>query len=382
MSKEELIEKVAQLQAHNVQLRNIIAKKIAPPSDAAMNERSFDFSKCHKMHVLLRILYLGWNYQGFACQEDSNETIEFHLMKAFLKCKLIASRDTSNYHRCGRTDKGVSSFGQVISLTVRAAEPGKPPLAYCKMLNRLLPNDIRAVAWREAAEGTSARFDCKSRSYKYYFPKSTLNLDVMNNAVKDLIGTHDFRNICKMDVGNGVTTFVRNIADAKVSTINDDKGGYQMCELSIVGNAFLWHQVRCIASLILLVGQGLEDSSIVKDLLDVQKNPRKPQYVLARPESLNLFKCDYEFDDWNIDEEEMQQVIETLQRLWTENQVKSVHLRKMLSELEPLVKCEVNGQISSILRRESKNYKPLLTRHKCQSLEDRIEHYAKKLYCL
>ncbi|KAF6200800.1 hypothetical protein GE061_005246, partial [Apolygus lucorum] len=318
MSKEELIEKVAQLQAHNVQLRNIIAKKIAPPSDAAMNERSFDFSKCHKMHVLLRILYLGWNYQGFACQEDSNETIEFHLMKAFLKCKLIASRDTSNYHRCGRTDKGVSSFGQVISLTV------------------------------------------------------------MNNAVKDLIGTHDFRNICKMDVGNGVTTFVRNIADAKVSTINDDKGGYQMCELSIVGNAFLWHQVRCIASLILLVGQGLEDSSIVKDLLDVQKNPRKPQYVLARPESLNLFKCDYEFDDWNIDEEEMQQVIETLQRLWTENQVKSVHLRKMLSELEPLVKCEVNGQISSILRRESKNYKPLLTRHKCQSLEDRIEHYAKK----
>ena len=26
---------------------------------------------------------------------------------------LIVFRETSNYHRCGRTDKGVSAFGQV-----------------------------------------------------------------------------------------------------------------------------------------------------------------------------------------------------------------------------------------------------------------------------
>lgn len=56
---------------------------------------------------------MGWDYQGFAAQEDTTETIEHHLFKALVKCCLIENRQTSNYHRCGRTDKGVSSFGQV-----------------------------------------------------------------------------------------------------------------------------------------------------------------------------------------------------------------------------------------------------------------------------
>lgn len=29
-------------------------------------------------------------------------------------------RETSCYHRCGRTDKGVSAFGQVISIDLRS----------------------------------------------------------------------------------------------------------------------------------------------------------------------------------------------------------------------------------------------------------------------
>lgn len=72
------------------------------------------FLRCHLQHVLFKVLYLGWNYQGFVCQEDTSDTIEYHLMEALLKCCLIESRQQSNYHRCGRTDKGVSSYGQVI----------------------------------------------------------------------------------------------------------------------------------------------------------------------------------------------------------------------------------------------------------------------------
>jgi tRNA pseudouridine(38-40) synthase len=65
-------------------------------------------------HVALKILYLGWDYQGFAVQEDTNETIEAHMFKALTLTTLIEERQKSNYHRCGRTDKGVSSFCQVI----------------------------------------------------------------------------------------------------------------------------------------------------------------------------------------------------------------------------------------------------------------------------
>lgn len=71
------------------------------------------FFRCNFRHVLLKFMYLGWDYQGYAAQEDNENTIERHLFSALIKTCLIKDRASSNYHRCGRTDKGVSSFGQV-----------------------------------------------------------------------------------------------------------------------------------------------------------------------------------------------------------------------------------------------------------------------------
>lgn len=71
------------------------------------------YCRCHFRRIILRILYFGWDYKGLAVQEDSTKTIEHCLFQALSKSCLIVNRETSNYHRCGRTDKGVSSFGQV-----------------------------------------------------------------------------------------------------------------------------------------------------------------------------------------------------------------------------------------------------------------------------
>ena len=76
-------------------------------------QRPFDFSSHPRRHVALRIAYLGWEYQGFAVQENTDKTVEARLFEALLKTRLIQDRQTSNYHRCGRTDKGVSAFSQV-----------------------------------------------------------------------------------------------------------------------------------------------------------------------------------------------------------------------------------------------------------------------------
>ena len=46
------------------------------------------------------------------------------------------------------------------------------------MLNRVLPADIRAVAWAHVAPDFSARFDCRERQYKYHFPIDGLFLEV------------------------------------------------------------------------------------------------------------------------------------------------------------------------------------------------------------
>ncbi|KAG8238348.1 hypothetical protein J437_LFUL017241 [Ladona fulva] len=215
-TKEELIDRVRQLIAHNKQLKNVISKKIQSESNgegASKKERKFDFSKCSKRHIFLKLLYLGWDYQGFATQEDTNKTIEWELFEALKKSCLIDERATSNYHRCGRTDKGVSAFGQVISIDVRSRvlkqpenencentdegvsvsnqEPLKPDytstittesenieseLEYCKILNRLLPQQIRAIAWSPVSPEESARFNCRKRTYKYFFPRGNLNL--------------------------------------------------------------------------------------------------------------------------------------------------------------------------------------------------------------
>jgi tRNA pseudouridine38/39 synthase len=57
------------------------------------------------------------------------------------------------------------------------------------------------------------------------------------------------------------------------------------------GSAFLWHQIRHMVAILFLVGQGLEKPSIITDLLDVEKNPRKPNYTLAAEAPLVLWDC-------------------------------------------------------------------------------------------
>lgn len=83
----------------------------------AGKDRRLDFSAHPRRHVALRLAYLGWAYQGFAVQENTDNTVEARLFEALQKTCLIQDRQSSNYHRCGRTDKGVSAFSQVTSPT-------------------------------------------------------------------------------------------------------------------------------------------------------------------------------------------------------------------------------------------------------------------------
>lgn len=47
-----------------------------------------------------------------------------------------------------------------------------------------------------------------------------------------------------------------------------------MYSLVIEGNAFLWHQIRCIMGVLLLIGEGKEESIIINELLDIKTNER------------------------------------------------------------------------------------------------------------
>lgn len=221
------------------------------------------------------------------------------------------------------------------------AESIKNEIHYCDALNRVLPPDIRVVAWQPLYNPEfSSRFDCRERVYRYFFPRSNLNIDAMQQACKYLIGVHDFRNLCKMDVGNGVIAFERELRDVRVveaSRNSASNSPYDMYYVELIGKAFLWHQVRAIMAILLLVGQEDEKPEVIKELLDVERNPRTPQYSLAADFPLNLFHVEMEnyskntvpigdfiieTHDWIYDSFTLQRVIGILQQQWTQHSVR------------------------------------------------------------
>ncbi|CAD7088444.1 unnamed protein product [Hermetia illucens] len=424
MSREELVEKIIQLEAHNTQLKNLLQKKLNGDSSSQDHKegkkRSFDFSKSFKRHLLLKFLYFGWNYQGYAQQEDTNETIEYHLFNALQKTCLIESRETSNYNRCGRTDKGVSAFGQVISIDLRSKFPELEQMVpanidneidYCSILNRVLPKNIRCIAWMPLRNKLfSARFDCSQRTYRYFFPEGNLDIAKMKKACEALIGTHDFRNLCKMDVNNGVTNFTRKVisADIHKSCTENTEKGYDMYYLEIVGHAFLWHQIRCIMAVLVLIGQGNEDPSIITELLDVERNSCKPQYTLASPLPLNLYSSEFkekssqtliegseseeeklhinevDITEWQFSEDNLKKLVDDLQQNWSHYSIKATMVREILNDLQSVYSEKFSRELpecqANILQEgvRQKVYQKLLTRKRCESLEQRIDHYVKK----
>jgi tRNA pseudouridine38/39 synthase len=242
-------------------------------------------------HVL-KIAYLGTKYHGIAWQDDSLPTVELSLLQALIKTCLIKDRASCAFSRCGRTDKGVHAFGNYISLNLRVRTGTNKPFDYLRMLNRLLPNDIRVLSVRPVSDKFDARFSCKQRTYKYFFSVlDDMDLSRMIEASKLFVGTHDFRNFCRMDV-NQTTNYVRTVKS--VSFKKDDV--LPIYEVCIVGTAFLWHQVRCMMACLLLIGEGVEDQSVVESLLDLDVCPRKPIYELADPAGLVLFDCEFEND--------------------------------------------------------------------------------------
>ncbi len=136
--------------------------------------------------------------------------MESFLFQALLKTKLIKSRAECNFARCGRTDKGVHAAGNYISLDLRKTEKRR------EMLNGCLPRDIRICEIQVVPQKFNARFDCLSRMYKYFFVRNGMDVGNMREAAKHLIGTHDFRNFCKMDLDQ-TTNFVRTIVDVQWS---------------------------------------------------------------------------------------------------------------------------------------------------------------------
>lgn len=391
LSKEELVQRIINLKHELTVLRFKAEKKNVPTNATETSKKKFDITKCKTRHIALKILYQGFNYNGFQAQKITDNTIAEHLFKALQKTCLVEDKDRCNYSCSGRTDAGVSAFSQVCTLTVRSklTSPGaddSDELPYVKMLSSNLPKDIRVVAWSSVPENFSARFDCLYRNYKYWFPQSGLDIDAMNEAALMLVGTHDFRNLCKMNVANGVVNFKRTVTNASVqqafhnNQFNDNE--HNICEFHIRSQGFLWHQIRCVMSILFLVGEGKEKPDIVRQLCDIDKCPSKPVYPMVIGEPLNLYSTEYNPDSisWHYDQTEVGYLLRGLHKDWSLHSIKATMLGEMIRDtIRESQSTEGSLNISHLVEGIAyKQYTPLMSRDKCESLDNRIQHYIKK----
>lgn len=366
----------------------------------------FDPSRYSTRLIALKFAYLGGRYNGYEHHANNTTplpTVEGELFRALRKTRLIFPRDKDGgfmvmdgngkgnegeevnwegceYSKCGRTDRGVSAFGQVVGIRVRSNRPlcskkeqdGASPVAgdadgevavveaesgveesqedaeekeeatfdpiddelpYPSLLNRVLPPDIRVLAWcPNPPSAFSARFNCKERRYKYFFTNPAflptgdvsatngsqiregyLDIERMRAAAKLLEGLHDFRNLCKVDPAKQLSNFQRRIFHADIEEISTPPPSFlanapastpaqappsqspaaqpKLFAFTLHGSAFLWHQVRHIVAILFLIGQGLEPVSLISELLDIESNPRKPKYEMAAAAPLVLWDC-------------------------------------------------------------------------------------------
>ncbi|KAL9547549.1 hypothetical protein MBANPS3_006124, partial [Mucor bainieri] len=302
--------------------------------------RPFDMTQYRQQRIALKVAYLGWNYSGFAAQGDETKTptVEGQIFKALQSCKLITHPDQCHFTRCGRTDKGVSGLGQVIALNVRSSHSkhtssSAASLPYIEILNRLLPDDIRILAWAPVDPSFNARFDCKSRTYKYFFQKETLDLELMRKAASFMMGSHDFRNFCRLDPSKNITNYERTVVSLDIKPATAAVSNSEFYQVELKGTAFLWHQVRCIMAILFLVGQKLEKPEIVRELLDINTYTARPEYPMASDLPLLLYDCEFDDIRWIYANQDDQKDVKipTPVRTWRHfNEFRSEHMIKGL----------------------------------------------------
>jgi tRNA pseudouridine38-40 synthase len=171
------------------------------------------------------------------------------------------------------------------------------------VVNSRLPPDVWTWAWAEVPENFSARHAALWREYRYVLTRDSLDLDLMREAGRELLGVHDFRNLSS----EKIRPTTRNLMRLDISEQNGS------LILNVRSDGFLWNMVRKIASVLEMVGSGQRDLDWVRALLDSQTN----QGVVAAPaEGLILMDVGYRGVEWTVEPYSMRMAQERMSKVW------------------------------------------------------------------
>ena len=241
--------------------------------------------------------YDGTDFSGFQRQANAR-SVQAELETALAE---VEGRHVT-VAGAGRTDAGVHALGQVASFKLTS------PIANADLLRALnakLPEDVRVLAVDAAAPGFNARFDARSKVYRYRISNTrvmspfqrrfawhisrSLDLEAMNDAARELLGEHDFSSF--QAKGGKVRTSVRRITVSEWTEERLTVGG-RLLTFEIAGSGFLKYMVRTVVGTLVEVGDGHRPKTSIRDLL-ASRN-RAAAGPTAPAGGLYLVRVDYD----------------------------------------------------------------------------------------
>lgn len=230
-------------------------------------------------NIFLTVEYDGTNFLGWQIQNNRRRTTDDRRQtnnkKKAASCKLQVKRTVQGELEkaltklfkqdirviySSRTDTSVHANAQAVNFTVDT----KVPLNNIKRaLNGLLTCDIKIKEVKPVKDGFHARFDVKSKEYRYFISEEkdpsvfsrnylwqvseSLDVERMRKAGLRLTGKKDFSLFAK-DAGK-YKSCVRTVYSLKIRKV---KG---IITVAIEADGFLRYMVRNIVSFLVLVGK-------------------------------------------------------------------------------------------------------------------------------
>ena len=255
--------------------------------------------------------YFGQNYSGNT-KNPGVHTVEEELENALFQERFISPCNYGdlkkvNWMRASRTDKGVSAIMNVISVKLHKY-PNIDENGMKEKLNKVLPKDIRVFRIIEVSDHFDSKDNNNNREYHYILPSFLLerknedNKEIKyeefkpnyeyrlteddKNKLKEIckifLGTKKYHNYTQK-VGFSDMSSQRHIIEMNCDDIIDF-GDFQAIKFKIIGQSFLYNQIRKMIGMIIDIMRNGKDmdylkNSFLSNKYDIPKAPGEGLYL-------------------------------------------------------------------------------------------------------
>jgi len=227
-------------------------------------------------NIVLTVSYDGTRFLGWQRQNEKaagkGRTVQEEIEKA------LEEMHGHPVDLCGsgRTDSGVHAAGQVANFVTDIARI--PADRFVNALNSLMDRDIRVLASREAPPDFHARFDARSRTYRYFI---YCGRHPLAHEMPYIWYIGRWPDVTRL---NRMAAYLSGETDCTTFTAIGDKSHtrmryiYNACfypegeklVFEITANAFLWKMVRSLTGTILWLDEKNREPQDFKRILDAR----------------------------------------------------------------------------------------------------------------